>query len=553
MEGHSPRQSINGTSTTSSTGGTGQQSFESWLSDYWYILLIVLAVLVVLCVLVCACILRTKPRYSTPPGLMTAPPTANNNNESLRGSNNTNNVSSIRSSMPTISGGSTPIPSPNSSQQSVRGFNGVGGANGRIVRASPRLSSTSSDTLRPGANSVSSNSSTSLLRGGASPNRSSPNERSSRRPRGPMVRVTSLPDVQGGMRPAGSMVSVESSGSGRTGVSYRVHPSIDSEAVVEVGVTVLTPGDPERASRIATAAAIAESARKLAQEAASFIDNEAERDHYRMGSSYYSRPGSGRSARYPVSYHSPYRGTAEERGRPLQYERYNYPAPQGIELYEYHYPDSDQYQSDSYHRTNIDSYHDPYYSDTDPAYFNNRGGAHYYSYRHGNAGTRRSSDTRVQYNETVRANSEEDEPTGGSNGENGLEGPAGGGGGRELVDDEETTSSMESEASGEDSIRPPPPPLSSSAPAAKHLKNRHLKTYNTTPAINPGLRPEPPSHYFYRQNSYPKIRGVERYGHYHHGPGPVGSVTPRDRRHSITYKQSTHLPHPIDDHITVDV
>ena len=49
-----------------------------------------------------------------------------------------------------------------------------------------------------------------------------------------MVRVTSLPDVQGGMRPAGSMVSVESSGSGRTGVSYRVHPSIDSEAVVEV-------------------------------------------------------------------------------------------------------------------------------------------------------------------------------------------------------------------------------------------------------------------------------------------------------------------------------
>lgn len=52
----------------------------------------------------------------------------------------------------------------------------------------------------------------------------------------PMVRVTSMPDVKGGMRPAGSCVSVESSGSGRTGVSYRVHPNIDNEAVVEVRV-----------------------------------------------------------------------------------------------------------------------------------------------------------------------------------------------------------------------------------------------------------------------------------------------------------------------------
>ena len=54
----------------------------------------------------------------------------------------------------------------------------------------------------------------------------------------PMVRVTSMPDVKGGMRPAGSCVSVESSGSGRTGVSYRVHPNIDNEAVVEVRVNV---------------------------------------------------------------------------------------------------------------------------------------------------------------------------------------------------------------------------------------------------------------------------------------------------------------------------
>ena len=41
-------------------------------------------------------------------------------------------------------------------------------------------------------------------------------------------------------------------------------------------MTVHTPGDPDKAVRIATAAALAESARKLAQEAASFIDNEEE-------------------------------------------------------------------------------------------------------------------------------------------------------------------------------------------------------------------------------------------------------------------------------------
>ena len=43
-----------------------------------------------------------------------------------------------------------------------------------------------------------------------------------------------------------------------------------------MGVTVHTPGDPDKAVRIATAAALAESARKLAQEAASFIDSEEE-------------------------------------------------------------------------------------------------------------------------------------------------------------------------------------------------------------------------------------------------------------------------------------
>ena len=44
--------------------------------------------------------------------------------------------------------------------------------------------------------------------------------------------------------------------------------------ITQVGVTVHTPGDPDKAVRIATAAALAESARKLAQEAASFIDEE---------------------------------------------------------------------------------------------------------------------------------------------------------------------------------------------------------------------------------------------------------------------------------------
>ena len=43
-----------------------------------------------------------------------------------------------------------------------------------------------------------------------------------------------------------------------------------------MGVTVHTPGDPDKAVRIATAAALDESARKLAQEAASFIDSEEE-------------------------------------------------------------------------------------------------------------------------------------------------------------------------------------------------------------------------------------------------------------------------------------
>ena len=43
---------------------------------------------------------------------------------------------------------------------------------------------------------------------------------------------------------------------------------------LQVGVTVHTPGDPDKSVRIATAAALAESARKLAQEAASFIDED---------------------------------------------------------------------------------------------------------------------------------------------------------------------------------------------------------------------------------------------------------------------------------------
>ena len=39
-----------------------------------------------------------------------------------------------------------------------------------------------------------------------------------------------------------------------------------------------TPGDPDKSVRIATAAALAESARKLAQEAATFIDEDQVRD-----------------------------------------------------------------------------------------------------------------------------------------------------------------------------------------------------------------------------------------------------------------------------------
>ena len=45
---------------------------------------------------------------------------------------------------------------------------------------------------------------------------------------------------------------------------------------IQVGVTVHTPGDPDKAVSVTTAAALAESAKKLAQEAASFIDEEQE-------------------------------------------------------------------------------------------------------------------------------------------------------------------------------------------------------------------------------------------------------------------------------------
>lgn len=71
--------------------------------------------------------------------------------------------------------------------------------------------------------------------------RQSPMERQGslqRRPRSsPIVRVTSMPDVKnpgGSLRAAPSTVSVESSSSGRSGVSYRFQPACDSEAVVEV-------------------------------------------------------------------------------------------------------------------------------------------------------------------------------------------------------------------------------------------------------------------------------------------------------------------------------
>lgn len=73
-----------------------------------------------------------------------------------------------------------------------------------------------------------------------SPSRQSPMERRgslSRRTRsGPIVRVTSMPDVKdtGGLKAAPSTVSVESSSSGRSGVSYRFQPNTDSDAVVEV-------------------------------------------------------------------------------------------------------------------------------------------------------------------------------------------------------------------------------------------------------------------------------------------------------------------------------
>ena len=74
-----------------------------------------------------------------------------------------------------------------------------------------------------------------------SPSRQSPMERRGSFPRrtrsGPIVRVTSMPDVKGtgtGLRSAPSTVSVESSSSGRSGVSYRFQPTTDSDAVVEV-------------------------------------------------------------------------------------------------------------------------------------------------------------------------------------------------------------------------------------------------------------------------------------------------------------------------------
>lgn len=79
--------------------------------------------------------------------------------------------------------------------------------------------------------------------GGHSPSRQSPMERQgslSRKTR-PMVRVTSMPDVPtggvvggAGLRTAPSTVSVESSSSGRSGISYRFQPVADSDAIVEV-------------------------------------------------------------------------------------------------------------------------------------------------------------------------------------------------------------------------------------------------------------------------------------------------------------------------------
>lgn len=75
-----------------------------------------------------------------------------------------------------------------------------------------------------------------------SPFRQSPMERHGSLPRrvrsGPIVRVTSLPDVKGGgvLRTAPSTVSVESTSSGKSGVSYRFQPVSDSDAIVEVSV-----------------------------------------------------------------------------------------------------------------------------------------------------------------------------------------------------------------------------------------------------------------------------------------------------------------------------
>ena len=47
-------------------------------------------------------------------------------------------------------------------------------------------------------------------------------------------------------------------------------------------MTVHTPGDPDKAVSVTTAAALAESAKKLAQEAASFIDEEQEVGKHNM-------------------------------------------------------------------------------------------------------------------------------------------------------------------------------------------------------------------------------------------------------------------------------
>ena len=163
-------------------------SFEGWLTQYWYALLIVLAVLVVVCVLVCACVLRKHPRSSSP--LQSHGP----NHKyvewmtllhicflSLSLSLSLSLLSSLslplplslsrtpnyleehggssdhQSSLPTmpsgsISADSTPIPSPHSSQRSVQVPSSLGGGggngSGRSRRTSPHLSSNSSDTLR---------------------------------------------------------------------------------------------------------------------------------------------------------------------------------------------------------------------------------------------------------------------------------------------------------------------------------------------------------------------------------------------------------------------